>query len=41
MTTIPAPVQNSHHLGCGTIAIPPTMKPMMMIVTAIQEAGRP
>src|ERR1039457_2896589 len=41
MTTIPAPVQKSHQIGCGTIAAPPTVKPMMMTETATQEAGRP
>ena len=40
MTTIPAPVQKSHHFGLGTIAIPPTTKPTMMIETATQD-GRP
>ena len=40
-SAIAAPVQNSHQVGWGTIPAPPTMKPMVMIVTATHETGRP
>ncbi len=38
MTTIAAPVQNSHQVGPIGSAIPPTTKPMMMIAATVQEA---
>ena len=41
ITTIPTPVQNSHQVGPMGSAIPPTMKPTMMMETAAYEAGRP
>src|SRR6266566_1915393 len=40
-TTIAAPTQNSTQFGPTGSAIPPMTKPMMMTVTATQEAGRP
>jgi len=40
-TTIPVPSQNSHQIGPTGSAIPPTVKPTMMMETATQEAGRP
>ena len=34
---MPAPSQNAHQVGCGTIAMPPTMNPTVM--TAIADPG--
>src|SRR5690242_16008977 len=41
MTTIAAPAQNSHQTGPMGRAIPPTVKPMMMIAATAHEIGRP
>src|ERR1700753_1813525 len=40
-SAMPPPVYTSHHVGGEEKAIPPMMKPIVMIVTAIHDTGRP